>query len=247
VRILGVLDLKHGQVVRAVGGRRGEYRWLPGVLTTASDPREVARAFRERLGLTELYVADLDAIAGAAISLDVLRVLQKDGFHLTVDAGLCTSDDAGPLLALGVDGVVAGLESLAGPDALAEMVRHIGTTRLVFSLDLNGGIPLGRTGAWPTADPFAIANIAVALGVRRLLVLDLAQVGTASGPATTDLCRQLRETCGTLEIMTGGGVRSAGDIERLRGAGADCVLVATALHDGSITAEEIGRLADKSV
>jgi phosphoribosylformimino-5-aminoimidazole carboxamide ribotide isomerase len=37
-----------------------------------------------------------------------------------------------------------------------------------------------------------------------------------------------------LGIITGGGVRTWDDVERLGDAGADAILVASALHDGTI-------------
>jgi phosphoribosylformimino-5-aminoimidazole carboxamide ribotide isomerase len=53
---------------------------------------------------------------------------------------------------------------------------------------------------------------------------------------TEPLCRALRALDAGLEITVGGGVRSAADLEVLARAGADAALVATALHDGRLTA-----------
>ena len=79
-----------------------------------------------------------------------------------------------------------------------------------------------------------IAEQAIALGVRRLLVLDLAHVGVGQGLGTEPLCRMLRAKYPTLEITAGGGVRGTADLERLRDVGIDFVLAASALHDGRI-------------
>jgi phosphoribosylformimino-5-aminoimidazole carboxamide ribotide isomerase len=64
MRVVPVLDLKGGHVVHGVGGRREEYRPVVSRLTDSSAPADVATAFRDRFGLSELYVADLDDIAG---------------------------------------------------------------------------------------------------------------------------------------------------------------------------------------
>jgi hypothetical protein len=64
MRIIPVMDLMAGQVVRGIAGRRAEYRPLVSPLCGSSAPLEVARAFRG-LGFSEMYLADLDAIAGA--------------------------------------------------------------------------------------------------------------------------------------------------------------------------------------
>ena len=66
-------------------------------------------------------------------------------------------------------------------------------------------------------------------------MLDLAHVGTEQGSGTGELCRTIRDEYPAVEIITGGGVRSWADVQQLADAGADAVLVASALHDGSLT------------
>src|SRR5262249_10170886 len=108
MRVVPVLDLKAGRVVRGVGGRRADYRPVGRRLTDSSDPAAVAAAFGAHCGLSELYLADLDAIAGAAPALATCAALRALGCDLWVDAGLRGAGQAGPLLAAGVGRVVAG-------------------------------------------------------------------------------------------------------------------------------------------
>src|SRR5690348_1439799 len=119
MRIVPVLDVQGGVVVRGVGGRRLEYRPLVSRLTASCRPLEVAEAFRAHFGLDELYLADLDAIAGGTAALELYAALQARGFRLWVDAGLRTAAMGIPLAAGGVERLVAGLETLAGPQELA--------------------------------------------------------------------------------------------------------------------------------
>lgn len=232
--IIPVLDVLRGQVVRGVGGRRDEYRPVVSCLTTSAAPLDVARAFRDCFGYTLLYVADLDAILGAAPSLTLYRLLRDDGFQLWVDAGVRHADDADPLADSAVAGIVAGLETLAGPDALCELIRRHGAERLIFSLDLNGGRPLGNTSAWGAEEACEIAAAAVAAGVRRIIVLDLACVGMRRGTGTEELCRWIAARYPDVALIAGGGVRGRSDVERLHNCGVQGVLVASALHDGSL-------------
>src|SRR5262245_21166404 len=143
MKLIPVLDVKGGIVVRGVAGRRDDYRPLVSRLSASCEPVAVADAFRRHFGLTELYLADLDALAGAAPALALYRSLS--GFHLWVDAGLRQAADAAPLVDAGVDSLVAGLETLVGPDELAALCRAYGR-RVVFSLDLRQGRPLGDWG-----------------------------------------------------------------------------------------------------
>ena len=81
-----------------------------------------------------------------------------------------------------------------------------------------------------------------ALGVRRLLVLDLERVGIGTGIGTEALCESIKQSCPGLEVWAGGGVRDAGDLSRLREAGVEAALVASALHDEAITPRQIEAL-----
>ena len=237
MRILPVLDLKAGQVVHGIAGRRSEYRPVVSRLTPSADPRDVAAAFLTHFGLKELYVADLDAIAGAPPALATFASLHALGCILCVDAGLHTAEQAEPLLAAGVVRVVAGLETLAGPQELARLTARCGGS-VIFSLDLKEGRPLGNTTAWGE-DVFAIAVQAIALGVGSVLVLDLAQVGVGKGTGTEELCGRLATAFPHVEVLAGGGVRGVDDLLRLRRVGVRGVLVASALHDGRLSREDL--------
>jgi phosphoribosylformimino-5-aminoimidazole carboxamide ribotide isomerase len=219
VRIIGVLDIRGGVAVRGVGGRREEYRPVSSVLCPGSQPLALARAMRQELGLAELYVADLDAIAGSPPDVQLYEALAREGFRLLVDCGVRTAGPAGPWR------LVAGLETLGGPEAL--------TAQMIFSLDLKGGQPLAGPG-WPEG-PRAILGEAARRGVRSAIVLDLARVGSGEGTGTEELCAWARREWPALEIIAGGGVSGLADLGRLRAVGVDAVLVASALHDGRLT------------
>lgn len=237
MRILPVLDLQGGQVVRGIAGRRREYRPIQSPLTTTSAPLDVARAFRTHFDLTTLYLADLDAISGASPAWQLYDVLRADGFSLWIDAGIRSPEQAQTLFALSEVEVVVGLETLAHPDHLRLLVERYGAARLIFSLDLKGGVPLGGP-PWPD-NAWAIAQYAWQVGVRRLLVLDLAQVGTNDGIGTEELLQRLADTFPTLELTAGGGIRQRIDLERLQNCGVANVLMASALHDRRISRADL--------
>src|SRR2546425_4902488 len=98
------------------------------------------------------------------------------------------------------------------------LFRSIGSARVVFSLDLRGGTPVVRPGARHRAVPLELTRAAVAAGVRALLVLDLARVGTGRG-ADLRLVAEIRRAHPTVELLAGGGVGALRDLERLPGAG----------------------------
>jgi phosphoribosylformimino-5-aminoimidazole carboxamide ribotide isomerase len=72
------------------------------------------------------------------------------------------------------------------------------------------------------------------LNVRELLVIDLARVGSGSGPPL-DAVAELAAALPGVAIYAGGGVRDDADLSALESAGAAGALVATALHEGRLT------------
>lgn len=249
-----MLDLKAGTAVHAVAGQRAHYQPVRSILHATSDPRALAVALRECLGLDVLYLADLDAIAGKAPSVALYRDLISSGFHLIVDAGLRDLSRALELRVLDPESstIVAGLETLEGPRALREIVHTFDDQHTIFSLDLDEGCPRkGAHSAWKSGDPLELASEAIEHGVRHLLLLDLARVGTGRGSGTKGLIAQIHARHPGVKVSVGGGISGASEVLELKNAGAAAVLVASAIHDGRIGRQELidleGAVSDKPV
>lgn len=244
VRIIPVIDLMGGVVVRGVGGRRSEYRPIKSRICLSAEPTAVARALVEQFGLSELYIADLNAIDGAEPAWDEYERIASCGVRLLVDAGIADVRRAADLSSFRTEdqpiaGVIAGLESASSPRLLKELATTVGPDRLIFSLDLKCGQPLTSAMAWRGMTPGAIADTAIDAGVRRLIVLDLADVGVGGGVGTLELCRDVRSAHPDCELIAGGGVRGPEDIERMAAAGCNAALVASALHDGRFAPADV--------
>lgn len=238
MHVIPVLDVMHGNVVRGVGGRRHEYRPIVSQLIPSSRPRDVAGALASHFGFHEFYVADLDALLGSEPAMSLYATLRGQGFRLWVDAGIREMTRACQLAEAGIESIVVGLETVSDPAELAEITSVFGA-RIVFSLDLRHGEPLGDRDAWQRRNAEDIAAWAVSLGVPRLLVLDLAQVGRDSGTGTRELCARLCATHPQVSVSVGGGVRHRGDLEELHACGVRAALVASALHDGQLTRADL--------
>lgn len=221
MQIIPVIDVQSGIAVRAIGGRRSEYLPLVSKITDSTDPAQVSAAFRDRFGLSEIYLADLDAIAGATPDFGLYRRLRADGFRIWVDAGVRDEFDI-EQISDSVDEVVAGSETICPSSFSRDAVKQA-----VFSLDLLDGKPLGAGGD----DPFAIVERVVAAGIERVIVLDLARVGSSDGPVDEKLCAGLIRLFAPARFFVGGGVRTQDDIKRLESIGVAGVLLASALHD----------------
>ena len=250
MQLIPVLDLAHGVAVQARAGDRARYAPVESALTpgVAGDPLALIQAYRDVLAPRECYVADLDAIQGGEIQRGPLRDLARAGAPcgLLVDAGISDADGALEVLALGAGRVVVGLETLRTFDDLVSIVAAATAERVVFSLDLRLGRPMlhpaNRAAGGPEPAPMSLAGRAVAAGVKTLLVLDVGRVGTGGG-VDLELMETLRRGFPSVRLLAGGGVGGRRDLELIRDAGSDGVLVATAIHTGRIGAADVAALA----
>jgi HisA/HisF family protein len=240
MRVIPVIDLKGAAAVHAVRGERERYRPLRSEIVAGSDPVEVTRAVRDTLGLDELYVADLDAIAGRSAHRETVAALAREA-RVMVDAGVAEVAEVGRLLELGAARVVIGTETLADERALERLRAALPDAPLVLSLDLRAGRVLSpQPELQRLGPPEALARLGRS-GVREAIVLDLARVGSGAGPDVA-LVRELSARFPELELLAGGGVRDVADLRALAEAGAAGALVATALHSGAIGRDDLRAL-----
>jgi phosphoribosylformimino-5-aminoimidazole carboxamide ribotide isomerase len=247
MRILGVIDLLDGRAVHARGGER--QRYAP-VASVAGDAVLLAQRYLEA-GVSDLYVADLNAILGLDRRDRLVDAIADLGAPMWLDAGVTTPEAARGCLSLGADHVVVGLETLRSFDDLSAICEAVEGERVAFSLDLRNGEPIdsGAGGAGKArgaggeqySEALAIVGQSVEAGVSAILVLDLARVGTGSGIDVPFLAR-VRATAPRVTLIAGGGIRGARDVALLAEAGCDGALVATAFHEGSLGAAEIRQL-----
>jgi phosphoribosylformimino-5-aminoimidazole carboxamide ribotide isomerase len=235
LRIVPVIDLFRGEVVRARHGDRAHYRPIDTPLARSSDPVDVVRGLLGVYPFATLYAADLDAIQRSGDNSGALRRMRAafPGLRLWVDNGAAS------------DGAIA---ALAAPDLACEAVLGSESQRdggliarcressdVLLSLDFRSsafqGPPeiLAAPQTWP----------------RRVIVMTLARVGSGAGP---DLERlgAIRAIAEGREIYAAGGVRDAADLGALAAAGVAGALVASALHERRLTCDALDAWGDHS-
>ncbi|HEX4609193.1 MAG TPA: HisA/HisF-related TIM barrel protein [Urbifossiella sp.] len=231
--IIPVLDLMGGRVVRAVGGRRSEYRPVRSVLTDSTDPVEVAKAMVAATGAGHIYLADLDGIIHGRPDPNIPFEIEAAEIPVIYDAGHRNRRDLLAGIRSGVWGSVVASET-AEPTILDGQPLD----QVVFSIDLFDGRILGDWQGWGVSGPDAVVDLAGVVcqrKVKTLILLDLARVGTGTGPGTERFVAECKAAYPDLYVMAGGGVKTWADAERLADAGADEILVASAVHDGTLT------------
>jgi HisA/HisF family protein len=237
-RILPVIDLKRGQVVHGVAGKRDSYQPIVSQIVDSPNPANVARALCDVVRGDDMYVADLDAIAGHEPDWNSYAAIANQDVTLWLDAGTSEVSSLRRIVekTRNLANVIIALESLASLSLLETIATELSMQQVVFSLDLANGLPVTPDPSASNLSAEAIAAFAIAVGIRSIIVLDVAAVGRQRGATTIDLCRKIKARhSDDVQLISGGGVRDSSDVRRYVEAGCDRVLVATALHNRTIT------------
>ncbi len=223
MEIVPVLDVMRGEVVHAVAGDRSRYGPVrDSVLVSSSDPCVLLERVCE-MGFKRVYIADLDAIMHNIVTVDeIVRHAHTLGLEVLVDAGragLARADEPNVTYVIGTE--------YLRPDELQQV------TGRALSLDMDGVHVRTLEGHLHYR---SVLSMLTRHRPRLVIMLRLDLVGTGRGlddltvRVIEDLERALPET----EILYGGGVRGVEDLIALARLHVRGVLVATALHRGSI-------------
>ncbi|WP_075216726.1 HisA/HisF-related TIM barrel protein [Mongoliimonas terrestris] len=228
MRVIPVIDLKGGLVVRARAGERDAYRPIESPLTASAEPDDVVAGLMSVFPFDTLYIADLDAIEGRGHHRDTVARLaaRHQGLSVWLDEGAANRATADGAAAIGARPVI-GSESQAD----SGLVRGAGRGA-VLSLDFRTGFVgpaeiLDTPGIWPGD----------------VIVMTLQRVGVDAGPDFERLAAVRTAAGPERRVYAAGGVRGAADLDRLKAEGIAGALVATALHDGRIDRAVMDRLA----
>ena len=233
-KIIPVLDIVRGQVVRGVAGNRETYAPIRSALVDSCEPEIVARALLRAAGAESIYIADLDVLRWGTSDFDV-RILPNWDGTIYLDRGGLGKEPPDARFR-----EIAAFEVGARPEFVRESFqRHRAAKPPVFSVDLRDGLLVGPWDKWGLRTPkdaLGLVDRVWEIGFRTVIVLDVARVGVGGGTGTETLCTDIRERYPAMEIITGGGVRNWDDVDRLGDCGVNGVLVASAIHDGTLFA-----------
>lgn len=227
MRIIPVIDLKDGTVVRAERGDRATYRPIITPLAASSAIDDVIHGLLQLYPFDKFYLADLNAITGQGNHDRPIRETAARHPHLEfwLDNGCrlpCIAND----LPTNIKPVFGTESQTMTPQQIAE--------QYILSLDFKNGRGLGAA-AWfenPRYWP------------QTVIAMTLDAVGTDNGPDIEKL-RELRRMCPDKCWVAAGGIRDTNDLTALARVGINQALVSSALHAGRICASDIENLRAK--
>ena len=239
-RIIPCLDVADGRVVKGVN--------FVG-LRDAGDPVELACRY-SAAGADELVFLDIAAShqgRGTLVEL-VQRTAEAVTIPFTVGGGISNVEGITALLRAGADKVSLNSSAVRDPELVARGAERFGCQCIVVAIDARakagGGWDVFVKGGRENTglDAVAWARQVVALGAGEILLTSMDGDGTQAGYAL-ELTRAVADAVEVPVIASGG----AGCIDHLAevldpgpaGGHASAALLASLLHDGIISVEEI--------
>lgn len=222
-----------GQVVHARHGDRLNYRPIQSALCSNSEPLHIVRSLLQLYPFERLYIADINAIQERGHHGDLIRHIrsQYPALEIWLDAGINQPETAIGWQGHNILGVI-GSESLLDM-ASYHSIEQVLSENFVLSLDFSRGKFLGPDkllqdcSLWP----------------ERVIAMSLDKVGSSSGP-NMELLHGLQN--GTTKIYAAGGIRDAADLLTLAESDVAGALIASILHSGQLTTEQIQHIHPSS-
>ena len=234
--VIPAIDVQDGEVVQLVQGQRGTERRY-------GDPETAAERWIEA-GASALHLVDLDgAFEGRRANADAIAaVVEAVDVPVQLGGGIRTAEEARALLDGGIDRVILGTAAMASP-ALVETLGAEYPDRIVVSLDAKAGevVVEGWT-AGTGIDPVEAASRFADRGAGAILFTDVDVEGQLAG-VSTDRIAAMADAV-SIPIVASGGVASVDDLRALGDAGADAVVVGTALYEGRFSLREAQQALD---
>jgi cyclase len=230
-RVIVCLDVQEGRVVK--GERFVDLRDI-------GDPAELAARY-EHAGADEIVFLDITASAEArATTLGLARRTAEVLFvPLTLGGGVRTADDVAESLRAGADKVAFNSAAVVRPAVLTEAAERFGSQCVVASIDARREDSAWRVwthGARRRTDLDAVewAKECVERGAGEILLTSIDCDGTRTGYDVL-LTHAVAEAVTVPVIASGGAGSPAHCCDVIERGGADAVLVAGIVHDGSNT------------
>jgi phosphoribosylformimino-5-aminoimidazole carboxamide ribotide isomerase len=228
--LIPAIDLMDGQCVRLRQGRAGTET------VYSDDPVATARRW-ESEGAPMLHVVDLDgAFEGRPANFDaVCAIVEAVSIPVEFGGGVRDADTLAAVLEAPLERVVLGTKACEEA-FLRRAVERYGE-RIAVGIDAREGLVTVK--GWTEFTALEAAQFArhvEAVGVRTIIVTDVAADGTLDGPGAGTLEQVLDAVA--CSVIASGGIGSLDDVRALRRyepKGLTGVIVGTALYTGDIT------------
>jgi phosphoribosylformimino-5-aminoimidazole carboxamide ribotide isomerase len=236
MRIIVAMDIIGGKCVRLT---RGDFTTKK---VYNEDPLEVARQVQDN-GLTYLHLVDLDGAKKKKIeNIKVLeKITEKTSLKVDFGGGIRSYDDLKTILNAGAVQVTAGSIALKDPGMFQEWICNLGAEKIILGADcVDRKVAVSGWAEKSETDIIDFISLYKSRGIKYAICTDIDKDGMLSGPST----KLYKEILGKVEIklIASGGIASLKDIDDLREAGCEGVIIGKAMYEGKLTLKELGNI-----
>jgi phosphoribosylformimino-5-aminoimidazole carboxamide ribotide isomerase len=238
--VIPAIDLKGGQCVRLLQGKRDE------VTTYSNDPVSTAKRW-ESYGAKLLHVVDLDgAFTGSQKNFNaIVKIRESVKTTLEVGGGIRNIGNLINLFSAGIDRVVIGTAAIEDPEFLTDSCRKY-PGRILIGIDVKDGMVAIR--GWEEITPVNARDLAKRLeliGVAGIIYTDISRDGMLSGPnlgAVKEMVESVK-----IPVIASGGVSGIEDIKNLaKIRNLWGVITGKAIYAGTLNLKEAIKIAGDS-
>ncbi len=233
-RIIPCLDVDKGRVVKGVNFIN---------IRQAGDPVELARKYYE-MGADELCFLDITASnEDRKATYEVIKATAKEIFiPLTVGGGVSSVSDVEMLLHSGADKVGINSAAVRNPELISDGANNFGSQCIVLAVDVkrhgNSWRVYVKGGREDTGlDALDWIRAGEQRGAGEILLTSMDGDGSKNG-YDLDLIKRVTELV-RIPVIASGGAGNAKHVVDVLKAGADAALLASILHFGETTVQEI--------
>lgn len=241
MQVIPVIDLKQGpfnecHVVHAKHGQRAIYQPIKSILSGSSNVFSIVEGLLKLYPFRTIYIADIDAITNSENHFEQIELLGSIYPQVTwwVDNGIRNVNACILYTPQANIRAVFGSENIHTLQDYRAM-SYAYESRHVLSLDKLDNVELGANELHASALYWSDDAICMTLN----------HVGSDAGPDVVRLQTLLqlnRARKKPANLYAAGGVRNVDDLLHLKQLGVTGALIASALHNGEITAEQLSAL-----
>jgi phosphoribosylformimino-5-aminoimidazole carboxamide ribotide isomerase len=237
--VIPAIDLKGGQCVRLLQGKRDE------VTTYSNDPVSVAKRW-ESYGARLLHVVDLDgAFTGSQKNFNaIVKIRESVKILMEVGGGIRNIGNVINLFSAGIERVVIGTAAIEDPEFLTSLCRKY-PGRILIGIDAKDAMVAVK--GWEEVTSINARELVKRLeliGIAGIIYTDISRDGMLSGP-NLEMVREMVESV-KIPVIASGGVSGIEDIKNLmKIENLWGVITGKAIYEGTLNLQEAVRIAGK--
>jgi phosphoribosylformimino-5-aminoimidazole carboxamide ribotide isomerase len=233
MRIIAAIDILGGKCVRLT---RGDFSTK---IIYNEDPLEEAKKMEDN-GIKFLHLVDLDGARNKRIiHFSILeKIASQTNLEIDFGGGIRSDNDLRIAFGSGAKQVTAGSIALSSPSLVYDWLLKYGKEKIILGADSKDH-KIAVNGWQQKSDSDVINFISeyCTKGIKYVICTDVEKDGLMKGPAI-DLYREIISTV-KVDLIASGGISSISEINEIKEAGCEGVIIGKAIYEGKIKLKEL--------